>query len=585
MRVSLLFILVFAFLVYTSVSCTSESDSKIEKEIIVVAKIGNDYSVTFDDLHKYVVGWLYYRKYREKPEAYNKALNDLINNQLKRIDFFERGLDKNKTLIKDIRRSISEELTTEYFESVYLGKYTTEEFAREAYTSMGNKVVYQQIVLNKPKDSNSKELETLKEFSIKIKNEIDNAANFEKLVALYSQDDASKIRKGYMTPLGWEESLSNNLYNTIFKLKQNEVQILDSENALYIIKVKEIQEISVEPFTEIKDEIIAKIKKAYYETSLEEYEKDKQNLIDRNSLKWNSEALKEIAEWSRIKNFYKDNVYLDFIQNEIDNGNNKTIIWYNGGKIDYKEYLRLSNEVLILKETENTDEKAIRNYVYEAILSDLIVKKDSSLGLEKKIFNAYTSNPILSNKITILYNQGYVENQIPEPNEGILKKFFDENQDSIFYQLEKLNFYALIYSDKIEAEKMWTEVEGKSIKDVSNRWLVKTYIRNKDGSYKTFGNKETPFLAEEAFLLKVSEVAGPFEYQDPIKGKQFAIIECVAKRPEQQLTYGEVQDKIKEIYLNYYKIHIDKKIIKELREKYKVQIFEDVLSTKIAALK
>jgi hypothetical protein len=76
----------------------------------VIARIGKDYNITFENLSKYVADWSYNIRYRNKAEAYKKALDAMIINQLKRFDFFERGLNKNQDLMKRIRRSISDEL-------------------------------------------------------------------------------------------------------------------------------------------------------------------------------------------------------------------------------------------------------------------------------------------------------------------------------------------------------------------------------------------------------------------------------------------------------------------------------------------
>ncbi len=99
----------------------------------IVATIESDYKISFIDLNKYVQDEFFHRRFRDKNEAYTRALNEMILNQLKCIDFFETGLHNDQQLIQNIKRFINEELIVKYFESEYLSKYTNEEFARNIY--------------------------------------------------------------------------------------------------------------------------------------------------------------------------------------------------------------------------------------------------------------------------------------------------------------------------------------------------------------------------------------------------------------------------------------------------------------------
>ena len=63
-------------------------------------------------------------------------------------------------------------------------------------------------------------------------------------------------------------------------------------------------------------------------------------LIDGNNLEWNETALKQVVQWFIIPDFYKDS-YQKTIKDAIESGDNKIILTYDNGIIDYKELLRL----------------------------------------------------------------------------------------------------------------------------------------------------------------------------------------------------------------------------------------------------
>ena len=195
----------------------------------IVAIYDTEHSITAKELHKYVQDWLYYKKFQNRSDVYNHALNDMITNQLKRIDFFEKGLDKDNKLIQNISRIINEELVAEYFETQYVGKYANEEFAKKTYGIIDKEVVYQLIELNKPENASQKQLDSLKEKALTIKSEIDNGKDFSSLVKEYSQNKISLMNNGYMPPVNWKQSLSDPAGEIIFHLNKNDVSVLNSD--------------------------------------------------------------------------------------------------------------------------------------------------------------------------------------------------------------------------------------------------------------------------------------------------------------------------------------------------------------------
>ena len=117
----------------------------------------------------------------------------------------------------------------------------------------------------------------------------------------------------------------------IFNLNKGDVQILDEYNAYYIVKITDVRPIKLKPFDKVKDELITQLQNGYYYTSLNEYDRDKEALINEDSIVWNEKALDQLVKWSRIPNFYKA-IYLDTLQNAISSGRNLVILTYPEGQ-------------------------------------------------------------------------------------------------------------------------------------------------------------------------------------------------------------------------------------------------------------
>ena len=568
-----------SILLYLEIIFLAGCEKKQAREI--VARIGNDYTITYNNLRKHVFDHFYHKQYKDESEAYNQALKTMITNQLKCNDFFERGLDKNRELVQKIQRFISEELIVEYFNKQFLGKYTSDEFALKTYERMGKQVLYRQIVLNKPEKATQLQLDSLKNKAIELKTEIEKGKEFDKLMTQYSQYITSSNSDVNMTQVGWEQSITNPVDNIIFGLNMGDVRIIEAYKAYHIVKVMEIKKVDLEPFNKIKDDIISKLKRGYLDKSLQEFYQAQKDLLNTTELEWNKKALDQLVEWSKTPNFYID-IYKDTLQYAISHDRNLTILTHLEGKVDFKEYLRLLNDVLIPLDARNISEKDFKNFIIEAIRTDIFVKKAQALDLEKEVFNSRRASPILKGQIVKLYDQAVVESQIPEASIQNLSKFYEEQKDSLYYQLEKKNFYVMIFPHKEKAIEATSKInDGIPFEKITGRYLVKTYFRDRDGIIKSYKSKEKPLLGETAFKMNLDEIIGPIQYNDPEKGEQYAILKCVNTRPEKQLYFDDVKNTISDDFKNFQRNKLMTEIKAELWEKYDIEINEDVLSQKI----
>jgi len=566
------------FLVYVILLIDSGCKANNLPDSNIVARYDADHFVTIKDLNKYIEDWLYYKKYENRADAYYNALHDMITNQLKRIDFFEKGLDKNEKLIQGISRIINEELVSEYFETQYVGKYVNEENAKKIHGIMYKEVVYQLIELIKPENATLGQLDTLQEKAMAIKTEVDNGKDFSSLVKEYSQNKISLNNNGFMPPVGWKQSLSDPVGEIIFQLNKNDISVLNSDNSFMIVKIADINKIPVEPFDSVKNEILADLKNIISDVSLEEFIKDKKELIDENNLKWDEAALKQIVNWSRIPDFYVDQ-YQGTFKNAIENGDNNIILTHTNGTLDYKELLRLLDNVLIMKSSDSTKENHVKDFILEAIRTDLIVKKAESLDLKKNIFNAFTNNLALKIQLVRLYNQAEVEAKIPDTTDEALHRFFKENENTLYYQLEKRNLFVMAFPFQKDAENALGKInEGTPFEKVTGNYLVKTYIKERNGEIKSFLTDEKPTFGKVGFTMNESEVSGPIKFEDENGQVKYAVIKCYHIRPEKQLTFNDVKNTISEDFKSYHRKIIEKETEEKLKSKYHPVINEEVLA-------
>ena len=82
---------------------------------------------------------------------------------------------------------------------------------------------------------------------------------------------------------------------------------------------------------------------------------------------------------------------------------------------------------------------------------------------------------------------------------------------------------------------------------------------------------------------KCGQVRGPVQFNDENNQSKYAVIKCYFIRPEKQLTYNDVKNTIKEDFKNFHRQKIEKELEVELRNKYKPEVNEKLLSKVISA--
>jgi len=546
----------------------------------VVALIDSGYKVYFSDVQKYVYDHYFDRLYKPKVKGYEAALDQIIRKQLKVLDFFDKRLDQNPQILLGINRIINEELNNEFLNEKIFKKYVNDSTILAAYKDYGKIVYYRQMDFSKGENVSERSLDSLRQMVKSIK-ELAEKEDFisvsSKFSNAFSQDELLSVN--------WEESFSRNLYYVIFNLPENTLNILEDARALYIVKIVKIKNNPTPPLDSVKNEIAKVLGIRYSETSLKEFKDLQRKLVGEESVTWNAKGLAQIVQWSNsIPQFYK-NVYKDTLQKAISSGDNFIIMESPQVKVDLKKYLYLLNEVLILSREVDFTESDIKSYILEAVKIDLIAQKARSLGLEKKILNPYTRNSALIDGIASLYDQYVIEKQIPPATEAALKIFYQENKDSLYYQLARVNIYVAFASDTAGISKFKDSLaHNVPFERIDKRVFVKRYIRTREGVIQPEKPEDNVVLGKIAFTLSLGDVAGPIEIIENGE-KKLALFKCVYKIEEKQLLYEDVKDRIVNDYRQYYLNKIQESTFNQLKVKYSVQIYDDTFHQILTSLK
>lgn len=546
-----------------------------------IAKVGTGFEIDFAELNEYVKSRFYDIRFQDPLEAHLKALELLTNNQLKRLDFFDRGLHTNEELMLPLQRSLNEELMIEYFHSRFLDKYLDDDRVTLAYSQYGREVIYRQIVLMKPPNSTVEQLNDIKARVTEIRNKIDEGDNFTDLVSLYSRHPASAATGGYMNPVSWGTSYNSPVNYEVFQLDQGDIQTIETNTAFHIVEVTHVTHTPVEPLEIVRPSIINKLRDVYIELSQQEFDEYRESLIDKGSLIWNESAITQILNWAGTPGFFNQR-YRETFAREIAAGNNFTILTHSGGSVDLQYYLWLLDNIMVLTSAPSYDRKDIKDHLIEAVIAGKISSEAREQGLLDKVLHPNTKNPVFRNQLLYIYNDHVIGRQIPGTSNENLMAFYEMVKDSTFYQLHTVYTKVILVDDEAHAEKLLAQyAAGTPFDDLAHAKLIRNFHKDRQGSLHTNHSVDQPDLAIAAFELGSGEAGGPFIYHDPAAGNKPAIMQVINILDEKILGFDEVENRIKELFVAYHRSRIENELIGKLREEHPVVVNKKLLQEKL----
>ena len=550
-----------------------------QREADIVASVKGIGDISFNELQNHYRDYQFDLKYRNNPEqGYQEALQSLVLFKRKVADFKREEMYENKKLMNPIQRYVNEEIRRLYFEVEYLGKYINEASITSYYQLMNKEVTYQQLVLNKYQNQNTN-LEISVESRIdQILSEFNSGTEFDTIVSKYSEDITSN-NNGLMPPINWQNGWLNSTNRAISSMNIGDIEVLESESLYYIIKISDIKIIDIPQLNNIRPIIIKNLREQYLDRALQEFAFMEDNIVDTKDFEWNEEAIKEIASWSKDDSFFLGR-YKNTINEAINLSNNKTIIKYNLKDIKYDDLLYFLNDLLIPGIEKDISENDLKNYIVEAIRTDLIIQKAKDLGYDEKILTDDATDA-LEFQYQKIYTIENVDNKIPTANETILKEFYNEHKDSLLYQYALTSIYVKLFDEKSDALKMIENINaGESFEQAANRtYKVKSFIKNKEGKISSYYSNEEPIFGNIAFEMEPNEIIGPINTYE-LDVQKFAVIKSSRKIKEKTPAFNEIEN-LEKRFETYHREQLNQRVKDVLASKYPVLTFDDIISKNI----
>ena len=544
----------------------------------VVATVGEDVDITIQDIVQYLQlrDDLVYSMSRA--DARRAALDILIAQRLKQIDFFARGYHDDPAFKESVSRIVTEELVLAYGEERYENRYLNEERIREEHDLMGRRVIYSEWVVDKSSDMTPEQLRLLRQEIRTGRDAIESGASLQDAERRLRREmpiATSRVREGRLT---WQETVTSPRNLLIFRSEPGEVRSFEGPNSISVVRVDQFEPRTVRPLEDVREEIVEALQGWYAQAATDAFRGEWTSVIDAGSTQWSTEAVQQIGRWARTSGFLSGD-YRSIVPQYVRANGDLTIVSDGMAQLQLSELPRVFDNVLILSEGGSYTEDVIRDFVLEAIRTEEIANRARAIGLEADILTPNTPSPGLRNAFIRFYNQRHVDAQVPAATDNRLRAFYQQHVDSMFYQLRSANIQIIERSTREEIDSIWEEIQrGVRFEVASSRRLNRVYRINSDGEVVSNVRSEPAYFADIAFDLEEGDVAGPVAFETVEGDTRYAIIRSGSQREARRLPFEEVEDRVRQEYLTYHRQRVEDELRVELADKYGVQVFDDVLA-------
>jgi hypothetical protein len=562
-------------------SCAAQSAPAPQDD--VVATVNGERNINFDELRAFAVNRFYDGRSIDRRGDYRAALDRMIVNELRWLDFYEKGLHEDRELLRLISRTLNEELVTLYFQTQYEERYINDESIAEAHSRTARQVHYNQITVDKPVNASEHQLASLRDDVEELRVRIVAGESIEDVARDYSTSAHVSVVGGAGDPVDWSSSLTNRVEEIIFEMSSGDVRVFEAEEAFMIAQVARIDNVNPPPLAQVRQPIREALTHRYLPRAITEYEEERSGIVRRDDVSWNETGLNRILGWARQEGFFERD-YDRIIEDQLMEGDDFLIATYDTRQITLREYKRMLDEVLTMSSGSLLETDDLKSHLVDAIRTEELANRARALGLEERLLTPESNNPAVRSRVVWLYDRYAIERRLPSGDEAELRAFYESNSDSLFYQFETANTY-VIESESETTAKAWRDSidNGTAFEAVTGQYFVRSFYRFHDGEIRTLHDHERPYLGEIAFNSEIGDVQGPVAYDHSDGSRRYALVKKVNHREARQMTYDEVRDRIPRLFRNHHWDRLDAEVNADLKDRYGHQIYDDVLERKFVA--
>lgn len=500
-------------------------------------------------------------------------LDRMIDKQLKIVDAYQHGLDKDEKILNQVNERENSIMFSRLIDMEVTEKVVPESEIKDFYEKASKEIKVRQILVKFDPNDEKQKSDALKRAK-KIISRLKEKEAFTKIAEAESDDINTAKKGGDKGYLKWgPKSSENPVYKTAFELRLNEISdAIEMKNGYYILKVVHIRQYPTPPFEQEKERIRQRIfsmrrsdiEKAYYE------------YLDRLRLKYKLKFLEPNLELfiKKINEPKQDGTTREKFQpldNFTENDLKKQLATFTNREITVANLVNDLKKIPSHRLPRMKSSLEVQNFLNTRIVPlQLLEMEVKAKGVKN---DGRVKSQVKNFKENIMINNIQKQEVYDKLNitDEIVRQFYDENAADYMHP-ESREVQEIYVKDEQLAKTIVTKARaGANYTSLFNRYNEKKALNENKGKlgFITAGRGG---IGKPAFAVEVGGVT------DPIKlGDGYSTIKVLSKKEPQQKTFEEAE-KIATARLRRIKIEEkESEWLAVLKSKIDVVIYEKYL--------
>jgi len=519
---------------------------------------------------------------RQSPEALatwnlsqlKTALNARIDAGIKRIVAYETGLETDSAVVAKMVPVEKEELLRQLWQYEIVDHLITEADIRRFYAHMGREVLVRSIRITRKAAAQDEAPDSARVLADEILTHIREGSTFLSVAQRYAGSTDNQVQLLPGRSLTWTRN-SDPVLTAIFSLNTGDVSdVLAVQGGYNIFYVEESRHTDKKPFTEARSEIRQALIQENQNRVNDEASDYWKRIQQENGVHYSEDGLRILEEWLKTNGQSTRNGLLEAIRSMQSDIKDAVILRYNDEAVRGKDLGAIIGELPIQARIPINQPGVLRSRILENwIMGTLLGEEARRKGLHKTKAYLLAISRVRDQEVVNLLTIREIYGTINMTDSDI-QSFFQKNQEKYVIP-EKVKIQEIMVKDEERAREIfaWAR-DGRDFSELARTHTERVGYKAKDGVIGPFSRGQWGEAGAAAFGLKVGEITGPIS-----SGNQngYSVIKLLERIPMQPVPLDDVRIRVIQDMTNQIRIEREAAWLKQKRDAYGVQIYENVL--------
>lgn len=519
----------------------------------VMAKVGK-YEITADDLEENIQ--MLKQRWTSPKEAYEgkmAALDRIVERKLMLLEAYDRGLDKDSTVLKSLEQGETRRKLIGLWEKEIVEKTKVSDAElKERYDKMGYEYNAAHILV---KDSS---------LAWNLYDSLQQGKDFAELAKKYSEDPGSGAKGG---DLGWFTvgRMVEEFENAVMALEDGEIsKPVETRFGWHIIKRKGMRERKDrKPFEEEKERIKQMVERQKQTERMEEY---LEGLFERYNFTFNEDVISKVS--GRYAN-PEDPSKMSMEEKDL------VLATWDGGEFTVGQLDSLYMSQPPYRRPPITNEEQLQEFVKQASQEKLLLAETERVNItEHEKYKEAFKNELEEAMLRQIQSEVYSNITLNDPE---LKEYYEANTDS-FMEPKTIVAKEVQLSSETEAQDVASKVRGGAdITEIAADKSERSYLKARDWELE-ITEARFPDLYAAVENASVGDVVGPVKDN---RTNKWSVLKVVNIREAAPMAFERVKGRIKSKLGRQKRQEAMEDFLEKVRAEYSVKVFEDNVAASI----